>query len=338
VSIGHHAIANRLHLPPRLRNVDTHNIGLLAGLAALVIIFSSQNSNFLLLANIINIGQSIAILGLVAVAQTAVMIAGGLDISVGSVAGLASVVAALSIAHAGTGPTGMIIGIIAGALLGLVAGLINGTIVTFTGISAVIVTLGTYTIFEGIGYLISSGVGVPILNQSFNRISTNTVVGVPLPVIVLAVLALICALFLRFTDIGRNVYALGGNAVAARLAGIRVDKYRIAIYATTGLIASVAGLLLAARVGSGQATSGSEDLALSSIAAVLLGGTSLAGGRGTILGTVLGVLVLGTLNNGLLILGVSNYWQLIAQGSVLIAVVVLQVKPWTGAARAARNR
>jgi ABC-type glucose/galactose transport system permease subunit len=142
---------------------------------------------------------------------------------------------------------------------------------------------------------------------------------------------------LRFTDIGRNIYAIGGNVTAARLAGVRVDRYRVAIFAVTGLVAGVAGIVLAARISSGQPGSGTQDLALSSIAAVLLGGTALTGGKGTILGTILGVLVLGVLSNGLLLMNVSAYWQLIAQGTVLVTVVVLQVKPWSKASRESRR-
>lgn len=319
--------------------IGAQNLGLIAGLAVLVAFFGSRNHNFFLFANVINIGQSVAILGIVAVAQTVVMITGGLDISVGSTAGLCSVVTALGIQHAGgSGWGSLTVGITVGLVVGLVAGSINGLVVTMTGISPVIVTLGTYTAYEGVAYLASSGIGVPILNETFNNLGSGTLWKIPYPVFILLGVALLYALYLRFTDLGRNTYAIGGNETAARLAGIRVGRYRIAIYALTGLVAGLAGIILAARVSSGEPASGSQELALSSIAAVLLGGTALTGGRGSIVGSVLGVLVLGTLNDGLLLLNVSSYWQLVAQGTVLVAVVILQIKPWSAAARAARRR
>jgi ribose transport system permease protein/L-arabinose transport system permease protein len=321
-----------------LRVAGPQNIGLIAGLVLMIVFFGTQNPNFFLLANVVNIGLAVSILGIVAVAQTVVIITGGLDISVGSIAGLCSVVTAIGLSsRAADDPLGIVVGIALGLLVGLLAGVFNGLLITLTGISPVIITLGTYTSFVGVAYLLSSGVGVPVLNQAFNSIGSGTLFGIPYPVLILALVAIGYIIFLRYTDLGRNTYAIGGNPTAALLAGIRISRYRIAIYGLTGVISAIAGIVLAARVSSGQPASGSADLALSSITAVLLGGTALTGGKGSVLGTVLGVIVLGTLNNGLLLLGVSSYWQSVAQGAVLIVVVILQVKPWSAASRAARR-
>ena len=317
--------------------VGAQNLGLIIGLAALVVVFGNLRPSFFLIGNLLNIGQAIAILGIVAIAQTIVMITGGLDISVGSTAALSSVACALAIRLSDNEGISFVLGIAVGLLLGVTAGLVNGLLVTFTGISSVIVTLGTLTIFSGAAYLLSGGLGVPILNSTFNALGSGSLFGIPYSVLILAIVAVAFYVLLRFTDIGRNIYAIGGNVTAARLAGVRVDRYRVAIFAVTGLVAGAAGIVLAARISSGQPGSGTQDLALSSIAAVLLGGTALTGGKGTILGTILGVLVLGVLNNGLLLMNVSAYWQLIAQGTVLVTVVVLQVKPWSKASRESRR-
>jgi ribose/xylose/arabinose/galactoside ABC-type transport system permease subunit len=154
------------------------------------------------------------------------------------------------------------------------------------------------------------------------------VFGIPISVVILAVVALALIAFMRTTDIGRNIYAMGGNPIAARLAGIPVERYKLGIYGFAGLIAGLAGVILTARTTAGQPGSGTQDLALTSITAVLLGGTALAGGRGTIFGTVLGVLIIGTLDDGLILLNISSFYQLVAQGTVLIFAVIIQVRPW----------
>jgi ribose transport system permease protein len=332
------AAAVTWHMRRAIDAVGAHNIGLVVGLLALITYFGSQNSGFFLPANAVNIAQAAAVLGIVTIAQTVVVISAGLDISVGSTAGVCSVVTALAINHVGaTSWTGAVIGVVAALGVGLVAGLVNGLVIVATGISPVIVTLGTYTLYQGVAYLLCGGVGIPIPNPHFDRLGFGTVGGIPYPVFVLVGVAIVFGFCLRFTDIGRNTFAIGGNVVAARLAGIRVDRYKVAIYGVTGMIAGLAGAVLAAQVSSGQPAGGSQNLALTSIAAVLLGGTALSGGRGSIFGTVLGVLLLGTLDNGLLVLSVSEYWQQVAQGAVLVVVVALQVKPWSAAARSARR-
>jgi ribose transport system permease protein/L-arabinose transport system permease protein len=200
--------------------------------------------------------------------------------------------------------------------------------VTAFKLNAVIATLATYSAYQGFAYLVTNGVSISVSNSAFNNIGSGTVFGIPISVVILAVVALALIAFMRTTDIGRNIYAMGGNPIAARLAGIPVERYKLGIYGFAGLIAGLAGVILTARTTAGQPGSGTQDLALTSITAVLLGGTALAGGRGTIFGTVLGVLIIGTLDDGLILLNISSFYQLVAQGTVLIFAVIIQVRPW----------
>jgi ribose/xylose/arabinose/galactoside ABC-type transport system permease subunit len=306
------------------QSVGWQNVSLLCALGLLVAIIGARNSDFFLVQNFFNIGAAVALLGLVSVVQTIVIVSGGLDISVGSTAGLASVVAAEAMLHVNSAA----VGIAAGLGIGLVAGLFNGLLVTAFKLNAVIATLATYSAYQGFAYLVTNGVSISVSNSAFNNIGSGTVFGIPISVVILAVVALALIAFMRTTDIGRNIYAMGGNPIAARLAGIPVERYKLGIYGFAGLIAGLAGVILTARTTAGQPGSGTQDLALTSITAVLLGGTALAGGRGTIFGTVLGVLIIGTLDDGLILLNISSFYQLVAQGTVLIFAVIIQVRPW----------
>jgi ribose transport system permease protein len=301
--------------------IGVQNISLLVALAILVTIIGSQNSAFFDIANIKTIGTAVAILGIIAVAQTVVMLIGGLDISVGSIAGLASVVTAMVFTTHGVAPS-----MLAALGIGLCAGLFNGLVIVYGRVNAVIATLATFAAFRGIANLISDGraQGYTGANAVFSWLARGEVLGIPSLVWLLAIVAAVVHAMLRYTDIGRNIYAIGGNSVAARLAGIDLNRYIVGVYVMVGVVAAVAGILLTARTGSGQPTSGSQGLELQSITAAALGGCSLQGGKGTITGTILAVILLGVLTNGLTILGVNSFWQDVAQGALLIAAVVIQ--------------
>jgi ribose transport system permease protein len=301
--------------------VGVQNISLLIALAVLVAIIGSQNSDFFNVANLKNIGTAVAILGILAVAQTVVMLIGGLDISVGSSAGLASVVTAMVFTDHGTA-----LGMVAALGVGLAAGVFNGLIIVYGRVNAVIATLATFAGFRGIANLISGGraQGYVGADPVFSFLARDEIAGIPSLVWLFAAVAAAVHVLLRYTDIGRNIYAIGGNATAARLAGVNLNRYIIGAYVSVGLVAAVAGILLTARTGSGQPTSGSQGLELQSITAAALGGCSLRGGKGTVVGTVLAVLLLGVLVNGLTVLGVNTFWQDVAQGTLLIAAVVIQ--------------
>lgn len=302
--------------------VGVQNISLLVALAALVAFIGGQNSNFFLVSNLTTIGTTVSVVGVLAVVQTVVMLIGGLDISVGSAAGLTSVATAMVF----TSQTSALLGILAGLGVGILAGLFNGLVIIYGRVNAVIATLATYAGYRGLANLISDGraQGYTGTDSTFIFIARGQIVGIPVLIWMLVVVALIVHLLLRYTDIGRNLYAMGGNHTAARLAGINLNRYVIGCYILAGVAAALAGIMLTARTGSGQPTSGSQGLELQSITAAALGGVSLRGGKGSIPGTILAVLLLGVLENGLTILNVNSFWQDIAQGALLIIAVIIQ--------------
>jgi len=322
---GSSALAPKVRLPALRRAwavIGVQNISLLLALVLLVLFIGLQNSNFFYTSNIATIGTTVAIVGVLAVVQTVVMLLGGLDISVGSQAGLTSVVSAMVFMATGSA----LAGILAALALGLVLGLLNGVVIIYGRVNAVIATLATFAAYRGAANLISDGraQGYTGMNHFFVFLARGEMLGIPVLIWILLLVALLVQLMLHYTDIGRNIYAVGGNATAARLAGIPLNRYIIGCYMLVGFVAAIAGVLLTARTGSGQPTSGSQGLELQSITAAALGGVALQGGRGTIVGTILAVILLGVLENGLIILNVNSFWQDIAQGLLLVVAVVIQ--------------
>lgn len=299
--------------------VGIHNISLILALFALLVIFGSLRGDvFFSTRNILNMGMGVAILGVLAISQTAVIVSGGLDISVGSIVGLTTVATAYTIQQF----DGAGVGIAAGLAVGMLAGLFNGLIITYGRVNAVIVTLGTMAIFRGIAFIISNGQSISIFNDTFRMMGIGRFLGIPFPIWVLIVTAIVFQIFLAKTIVGRNFYALGGNPVVAKFSGIPINRYRVGTYVMSGFVAGIGGLLLAARTGSGQPISGSQGLELEAITAAFLGGCAMAGGKGTVLGALLGVAVLGVLNNGMILTSVPTFYQLIAKGSLLILAVI----------------
>jgi ribose transport system permease protein len=298
------------------------NVVLTAALGAMLAFFGSLNSTYLSSANLKTIAQTVAVAGVLAVVQTVVIICGALDISVGSQAGLASVVCAIAFTRTGSPWLGML----AAIGVGVLAGLVNGLIVVVGRVNAVIATLGTLAAYKGIALVISDGRAQGyVLNDSvFVFIARGSILGLPVMVWVFIAIAAVVSVLLNYTDVGRNIYAIGGNDKAARLAGIDINKYLIGVFVLSGVVAAVAGIMLTAYTGSGQPVSGSQGLELQSITAAALGGAALAGGRGGIGGTVLAVLLLGALVNGLDVVGINAFWQNVAQGAMLVLAVIVQ--------------
>lgn len=300
--------------------VGLQNVSLMIALALLVIAIVSQTDKFLLRNNLLNIGVSVSLVGLVAVVQTVVIISGGLDISVGSIAGLASVSAALVLEQGyGTG-----LGLGAALAAGIVCGLINGAVITVLKVNPVIATLASLSAFRGVAFLFTNGKAVGVVNTTFNDIGSARPLGVPFPIIVLGAVAIIVHVMLRYSISGRNIYAIGGNPIAARLSGVNLSRYRLGVYALSGSGAAIAGIVLTARTHSGQPASGSQGLELEAITAALLGGCALNGGKGTIVGTILAVILLGALTNGMILLGIQSFYQLVAKGTLLVIAVAIQ--------------
>ncbi len=250
-------------------------------------------------------------------ATTMLMIGGGLDLSVGSTVALVGVI----ISHT-QDSFGIWGAVAAGLLVGVIVGAFNGLLVTRAGINPLITTLGMLGMARGLAFVISGGLTAPVLDPTFGQLGQGFVGSVPIPVIAMALVTAVCYVVMRYTTYGRAMYAIGGNAEASHLAGLSVKRYQMIAYTLSGLSAAVASVFLTAQLSAGapQAATGLE---LSVISAVVLGGTSLAGGKGSILGTVVGVLILGALNNGMVLLSLSSYYQSVAQGLALLLAVGL---------------
>lgn len=306
-----------------LSSVGGQNLSLAGGLGVVLVVFGFLNHNYLSWDNIQVIAEAATIAGLLAVVQTVVIICGGLDISVGSQAGLASVVSAMVFTATGSVA---VLGIGAAILVGAAIGLINGTVIIYGRVNPTIATLAGLAGYKGLAQLVSDGRarGYVLNDNLFIFLSRGKIAGLPTMVWIVILVAAGIHVLLKYTDIGRNIYAIGGNDTAARLAGINLNKYLISAYVLTGVIAAVAGILLTARTGSGQPVSGSEGLELQSITAAALGGCALKGGKGGICGTLLAVTLLGALQNGLTVEGINTFWQNVAQGLLLVTAVVIQ--------------
>lgn len=305
-----------------LAAVGAQNLSLIAALILVMGFFGALEPMYLSASNLTVIGQTATIAGLLALVQTVVIICGALDISVGSQAGLASVISAMAFTSTGNAFAGMA----AALAVGAVAGVVNGLIIVYGRVNPVIATLATLAAYKGFSQLISGGraQGYVLGDDVFIFLARGEILGIQVQVWLLALVAAAILVLLKCTDIGRNLYAIGGNDIAARLAGIKINKYLISVYALTGVVAAIAGILLTARTGSGQPTSGSEGLELKAITAAALGGCALKGGKGGVVGTLLAVALLGALDNGLTVMEINTFWQNIAQGALLVAAVVVQ--------------
>jgi ribose transport system permease protein len=298
------------------------NLVLIGVIAVLAVIFDVFNSGFLSLANISQIAEQTAVLGVLAVIETLVIVCGVLDISVGAQAGVASVISAMAFSSFGNSAESML----AAIGLGIVLGAVNGLVIVYGRVNSIIATLGTFAAYKGLALVISGGQskGYVLGDAFYVFIARGAVLGIPTQVWIFALVAVAIYVLLQFTDIGRNLYAIGGNDTAARLSGIDINKYLIAVYALTGVVCAIAGIMITASAGSAQPTTGQVGYELQAITAAALGGALLTGGRGGIGGTVLAVLLIGTLINGLTFLQVNTFWENIAQGAMLIAAVTIQ--------------
>ncbi|MFT4740457.1 MAG: ribose/xylose/arabinose/galactoside ABC-type transport system permease subunit [Algoriphagus sp.] len=284
------------------------------------IILSVATPQFLSIANWTIIITQVSINALLAFGITFVIITGGIDLSVGSIVAVTGVVAA-SLAQHQEYPLSIVI--TGGLVAGLTFGIFNGFLVTKSKIAPFIVTLGTMTIGRGLALILSNGRPVSNLSDSFNTIGNGKLMGIPIPIIILLLVFVICSITLRKTIFGRYVYAIGGNEQAAWASGINVSKIKLAAYAICGALSGLAGILLAARISTGQPNSG-MGFELDAIAAVVIGGTSTTGGRGTMLGTLIGVLLIGVINNGLDLTNVTSYYQQVIMGLIIIGAVLME--------------
>jgi putative xylitol transport system permease protein len=294
--------------------------GIVAVLIVLCIVLSFANQYFLTLGNIADILRQTSINGILAVGMTYVVLTAGIDLSVGSTLALAGIISASLVT--GPHPHGAAIGLAAGLAVGAAIGAINGLLVARLSIPPFVATLGMLSAARGLTYIYNDGMPVTDLPDGYLTIGTGAIAGIPVPIIVFALVVVLFWFVLRYTTYGRYVYAVGGNAKSAKTSGISTGKILFSVYVIGGLLAGLAGIILAARTTSALPQAG-VSYELDAIAAVVIGGTSLSGGTGSLGGTVVGALLIGVINNGLNLLGVSSYYQQVVKGVIIVGAVLL---------------
>jgi ribose transport system permease protein len=314
-----------IHLPQTL--------AIFAVLIVMGAVLTITTDQFLTTDNLLNVGRQVSLIVIVGMGMTFVLTSGGMDISVGAV-----------VAFSGTLAAGLCVSgwplelaFLAATLAGAAIGLLHGTLIVWGGVSPIIVTLGTMFAVRGIAYLytgsVSDGTSISVgLPDNFTDLGAGYVAGIPVPVVIAVVVVAIFWFLYNKTLLGKHSRAVGGNTEAARLSGVRVGRVLFAIYTITGLLAGLSGVILASRLASGQ-PSAATGFEFDVVIAVLIGGTSLFGGKGTVIGTVIGALIIGVLSNGLTLLGVDSFWQQVVKGVVLVLAVLFDTQ-----IRSRRNR
>lgn len=298
-------------------------LGPLLGLLLIAVVISILNPGFLTAGNLLNVLRQVSINALIAFGMTFVILTGGIDLSVGSTLALSSAVSAMMMANGLDPLLAVLVGLVIGALLGAV----NGLVIAKGKVAPFIATLATMTIFRGITLVLLDGRPVSGLSDGgfFDLMGKGYLLGIPIPAVLMMITFVILFIILKQTTVGRRVYAVGGNEEAAILSGIKADRIKVLVYSLTGMLSAFAGMILTSRLSSAQPTAGSA-YELDAIAAVVLGGTSLSGGKGKIVGTLIGALIIGVLNNGLNLIGVSSFFQQVVKGSVILLAVLLDRK------------
>lgn len=298
-------------------------LGPLLGLVLLIIILAIVSPSFFTLDNIFNVLRQVSINALIAFGMTFVILTGGIDLSVGSILALASALTAGLLTNGMDPMLAILIGLLAGAVMGA----FNGLIITKGKVAPFIATLATMTIFRGLTLVYTDGRPITGLSDStlFVLLGKGYLGWIPIPVIWMLAVYFIMYFMLKKTVFGRRVYAIGGNEESAILSGIRADRVKLWVYTITGTLSAFGGIILASRLNSAQPTAG-VTYELDAIAAVVLGGTSLSGGRGWIFGTLIGALIIGVLNNGLNLMNVSSFYQQVVKGGVILLAVLLDRK------------
>jgi len=284
-------------------------------LIAVAIYLAIASDYFLSPRNLLNVGRQASVVAIVALGQALVIIARGIDLSVGSVIGLSAVVAAITIRDTGYES----VGLAAGLLTGVACGVINGVLYTRFKINPFIATLGVLSIGRGLALLMTGGIPVPIGGLA-EFVGAGRLLGIPVSFLLMIVLAIVVHVFVTYTVIGREIYAIGDNPKAARLAGVNIKATRLVVFTICGLLAGLGGLILSGNLASADPNLG-IGYELDVIAAVILGGTALSGGRGSIIGVVIGALLMALLNNAFVLLGIAAYWQVVTKGLVIILAV-----------------
>ena len=295
--------------------------GILVALVALLAVLSLATDNFLSSYNATVVARTAAFAGIVALGQTLVLLVGGIDLSVGAAAGLSAIVGALMLSSGGIHPY-LVIPLT--MLFGFALGLVNGVFVAGLRLNPFIVTLATWEIFAGLTLVITKGYPIRPLGAQFGIFGNGAIAGVPLPVVIFLALGILLIWLLTQTRFGRNIFAVGGNREAAIIAGIHVRRVELLVFGLAGMFAALAGILFASRMDAAQPSVG-EGWLMSAITAAILGGTSLRGGQGSIIGTMLGALFLAVLPNGTVFLEISGFWQRAIVGFVVLLAVLVDL-------------
>ncbi|MGW8426240.1 ABC transporter permease [Peribacillus simplex] len=295
-----------------------NRLGMVIVLLMLCVVLSFTAPNFLESENILNVLKQVSIIAILAAGMTIVILTGGIDLSVGSTVALSGVISVMA-SSSGMNP---FLSMSLGVAVGYLVGFINGFFIAKTKLPSFIVTLGSMTYVRGLAYVISGGYPIVLLSEQFKFIGGGKILGVPTPIYITMIVYILMFFILKYTMFGRHIYAIGGNEEAAHLSGIKVEKSLINVYSISGLLAGLGGVVLAGRLYSGQPTAGNM-YELDAIAAVILGGTSFTGGKGRIQSTIIGVLIMGIITNGLTLMNVDYYWQLIVKGGVIVVAVLL---------------
>lgn len=299
-----------------------NKFGVLTAFVLICIVLSILSPNFLTVQNAMIILRQISINGILAIGVTYVIIAGGIDLSLGSVVALTGVIAALL---AQNESYSLFVPLFVALLAGMIIGSINGLVITKGKTAPFIVTLGMMTIARGLALVVSDGRPVSNLSKSFNYIGSGDLFSIPIPVWIFVLVIILSMIILNKTKIGRRLYAVGGNENAARASGINVHSIKMFAYIICSGLAGLAGIILASRITTGQPNAG-ISYELDAIAAVVIGGTSLSGGVGKVTGTVIGALIIGVINNGLDLLNISSYYQQIIKGVIIVGAVLIDRK------------
>ena len=312
--------ARGIELRPDFLSHYGRQLGTLSGLLGLGAVLWALTPHFLTVSNLLNVAEQAAIIAIVAVGMTFVIITGGIDLSVGSVLAFAGVVMA-SVLHADV-PLPLALGAALGT--GLFCGLLNGLLITVGRLPPFIATLGMMSVARGTALMFTEGRPVSGFSGGFRSLATGEVLRIPMPVVIMVAVYVVAHFVLTRTKLGRYTYAIGGNEEAALLSGVNVRAYKASVYGLSGMLSGLAAVLLTARLNSAQPIAGMM-YELDAIAATVIGGTSLLGGEGTVLGTLIGALIMAALRNGLNLLGVSSFIQQVVIGSVIIVAVLIDM-------------
>ena len=300
------------------RKLNWNDFAILIILVVLVAILAFINPVFLTPNNLMNIARQVSIVAIVGIGMSYVLISAEIDLSVGSLVGLTGVVAAMAMKDG----MPIMVACLFAILISVFCGFLNGVIHTYIKIPSFIVTMGMMNIARGAVLVLTNSYPVTGLPEGFKMVGRGYILGIPIPVVVMLVCYIVGFFVLKYTKFGRSIYAIGGNLEAARLSGISVSKNKVIIHTICGFTAGIAGVVLAARLFSGQPSAG-NGMELDAIAAAVIGGTSTSGGKGRLWGTLLGALIMGIITNGMNLMNISTNWQYIMQGTIIIVAVGL---------------